>query len=382
MGEQLVKGLIRVKKYKYFPYDGAMKFLRNKGEADISDEPKLLPDILLATLGALEADSLVLLLGEVPIHQSNGIGTLGILRENRVVSEELLALVRVVRRTGQLHRGEVELPRGPIGEGKRELSVTVAPLNDSGMILVLISDESEYQKVDAIRRDFVANISHELKTPIGALSLLSEAVLGAKSEPDAVVKFASKMQKESRRLSELVQEIINLSRLQGSDPLLSAYAVDVEDIIREAANQCQINAESRKIEIVIGEVSNTTVLGDRDQLIMAVHNLIENAINYSPENTKVSVSASIIEGLVEISVADQGIGISESELERIFERFYRIDPARSRETGGTGLGLSIVKHVALNHGGDVSVWSKIAVGSTFALRLPIAPEVNLNDGEN
>jgi two-component system sensor histidine kinase SenX3 len=382
MGEQLVKGLIRVKKYKYFPYDGAMKFLRNKGEANISDEPKLLPEILLAILGALEADSLVLLPGEVPIHQSTGIGTLGILRENRVVSEELLALVRVVRRTGQSHRGEVELPRGPIGEGKRELSVTVAPLNDSGMILVLISDESEYQKVDAIRRDFVANISHELKTPIGALSLLSEAVLGAKSDPDAVVKFASKMQKESRRLSELVQEIINLSRLQGSDPLLSAYAVDVEDIIREAANQCQINAESRKIEIVIGEVSDTTVLGDRDQLIMAVHNLIENAINYSPENTKVSVSAAVVDGLVEISIADQGIGISESELVRIFERFYRIDPARSRETGGTGLGLSIVKHVALNHGGDVSVWSKIALGSTFALRLPIAPEENLDDGEN
>ncbi len=382
MGEQLVKGLIRVKKYKYFPYDGAMKFLRSKGEAEFNDAPELLPEILITTLLALQSDSLILLPGEVPIFQSAGVSNFGVVRENRVVSEELLALVRVVRRTGQLHRGEVELPRGPIGKGKRELSVTVAPLNDSGMILVLISDESEYQKVDAIRRDFVANISHELKTPIGALSLLSEAVLGAKSEPDAVVKFASKMQKESRRLSELVQEIINLSRLQGSDPLLSAYAVDVEDIIREAANQCQINAESRKIEIVIGEVYNTTVLGDRDQLIMAVHNLIENAINYSPENTKVSVSAAVVDGLVEISIADQGIGISESELERIFERFYRIDPARSRETGGTGLGLSIVKHVALNHGGDVSVWSKIAVGSTFALRLPIAPEENLNDGEN
>jgi two-component system sensor histidine kinase SenX3 len=299
-----------------------------------------------------------------------------------VVSEELLALVRVVRRTSQLHRGAIELPRGPIGEGKRELTVTVSPLNESGMILVLISDESEYQKVDAIRRDFVANISHELKTPIGALSLLSEAVLGAKNDPEAVVKFASKMQKESRRLTDLVQEIINLSRLQGNDPLISAYAVDVEDIIREAVNQCQTSAEGRNIEIVLGEISNTTILGDRDQLIMAFQNLIENAINYSPENTKVSVSASIIEGLVEISVADQGIGISESELERIFERFYRIDPARSRETGGTGLGLSIVKHVALNHGGDIKVWSKLNVGSTFALRLPIAPDESIEEGEN
>ena len=211
---------------------------------------------------------------------------------------------------------------------------------------------------------------------------MSEAVLGAKNDPEAVVKFASKMQKESRRLTDLVQEIINLSRLQGNDPLISAYAVDVEDIIREAVNQCQTSAEGRNIEIVLGEISNTTILGDRDQLIMAFQNLIENAINYSPENTKVSVSASIIEGLVEISVADQGIGISESELERIFERFYRIDPARSRETGGTGLGLSIVKHVALNHGGDVKVWSKMNVGSTFALRLPITPDENIEEVEN
>ena len=359
-----------------------MKFLRSKGEAEFNDAPELIPEILITTLLALQSDSLILLPGEVPIFQSAGVSNFGVVRENRVVSEELLALVRVVRRTSQLHRGAIELPRGPIGEGKRELTITVAPLNNSGMILVLISDESEYQKVDAIRRDFVANISHELKTPIGALSLLSEAVLGAKNDPEAVVKFASKMQKESRRLTDLVQEIINLSRLQGNDPLISAYAVDVEDIIREAVNQCQTSAEGRNIEIVLGEISNTTILGDRDQLIMAFQNLIENAINYSPENTKVSVSASIIEGLVEISVADQGIGISESELERIFERFYRIDPARSRETGGTGLGLSIVKHVALNHGGDVKVWSKMNVGSTFALRLPITPDESIEEGEN
>ena len=359
-----------------------MKFLRSKGEAEFNDAPELIPEILITTLLALQSDSLILLPGEVPIFQSAGVSNFGVVRENRVVSEELLALVRVVRRTSQLHRGAIELPRGPIGEGKRELTVTVSPLNVSGMILVLISDESEYQKVDAIRRDFVANISHELKTPIGALSLLSEAVLGAKNDPEAVVKFASKMQKESRRLTDLVQEIINLSRLQGNDPLISAYAVDVEDIIREAVNQCQTSAEGRNIEIVLGEISNTTILGDRDQLIMAFQNLIENAINYSPENTKVSVSASIIEGLVEISVADQGIGISESELERIFERFYRIDPARSRETGGTGLGLSIVKHVALNHGGDIKVWSKLNVGSTFALRLPIAPDESIEEGEN
>ena len=181
------------------------------------------------------------------------------------------------------------------------------------------------------------------------------------------------MQNEAKRLTELVQEIIDLSRLQSSDPLQKAFPVEIEDIIREAINQAQISAEARGITIELGALQNATVIGDRDQLIAAVHNLVENAINYSPENTKVSVTSSIRDGLIEISVTDQGIGIAESELGRIFERFYRVDPARSRQTGGTGLGLSIVKHVALNHGGDVKVWSKENVGSTFSILLPIAP---------
>jgi two-component system sensor histidine kinase SenX3 len=181
------------------------------------------------------------------------------------------------------------------------------------------------------------------------------------------------MQNEAKRLTELVQEIIDLSRLQSSDPLQKAFPVEIEDIIREAINQAQISAESRNILLDIGLMQPAVVIGDRDQLIMAIHNLIENAINYSPEKTKVSVNSTIKEGLIEVSVTDQGIGIPESELGRIFERFYRVDPARSRQTGGTGLGLSIVKHVALNHGGDVRVWSKENVGSTFSILLPIAP---------
>jgi two-component system sensor histidine kinase SenX3 len=249
----------------------------------------------------------------------------------------------------------------------------VAPLTEDGLILVLVSDESEARRIDAVRRDFVANVSHELKTPIGALGLLSEAILGAKNQPEEVVRFATKMQNEAKRLTELVQEIIDLSRLQSSDPLQKAFPVEIEDIIREAINQAQISAEARGITIELGALQNATVIGDRDQLIAAVHNLVENAINYSPENTKVSVTSSIRDGLIEISITDQGIGIAESELGRIFERFYRVDPARSRQTGGTGLGLSIVKHVALNHGGDVKVWSKENVGSTFSILLPIAP---------
>jgi len=238
-------------------------------------------------------------------------------------------------------------------------------------ILVLLSDESEAERVHEVRRDFVANISHELKTPIGALSLLSEAVLSAKNEPDSVEKFASRMQQEAKRLTELVQEIINLSRLQDSDPLQIAEPLLVSDLISEAVDQCQTTSEARNIGLSVSEQSEVKVFGDRDQLLMAIHNLIENAINYSPENTKVSISTSIENEIVTISIADQGIGIPESELERIFERFYRVDPARSRETGGTGLGLSIVKHVAAKHGGEIRVWSSQNIGSTFALRLPI-----------
>ena len=240
------------------------------------------------------------------------------------------------------------------------------------MVLVLVSDESEARRIDAVRRDFVANVSHELKTPIGALGLLSEAILGAKDQPEEVVRFASRMQMEAKRLTDLVQEIIDLSRLQSSDPLSKAFPVDVKEIVREAVSQAQISSESRGIYVEIGEIADATVIGDRDQLIAAAHNLIENAVNYSPEDTKVSVVAKRNHDIIEISVTDQGIGIAEEDQARIFERFYRVDPARSRETGGTGLGLSIVKHVALNHGGDVKVWSKPGVGSTFTLLLPIA----------
>ena len=240
----------------------------------------------------------------------------------------------------------------------------------------MFRDESDAERIDAVRRDFVANISHELKTPIGALSLLAEAVMQANDDPLAVTNFAAKMQKESGRLSDLVQEIINLSRLQDADPLLDAISLDVDELVEQAISQAQIHADNRNIEVIVGPKSGVEVVGDRSQLIMAVHNLIENAINYSNDGTTVSVNHEAEDDIVNISVVDQGVGISDVDIERIFERFYRIDPARSRETGGTGLGLAIVKHVALNHGGEISVWSSPGVGSTFSLRLPIE-----NDGD-
>jgi two-component system sensor histidine kinase SenX3 len=235
----------------------------------------------------------------------------------------------------------------------------------------MLRDESEAQRVHEVRRDFVANISHELKTPIGALSLLSEAVMEAKDDSESVTKFASRMQIEAKRLTDLVQEIIQLSRVQDSDPLHEAKVLLTSDLIKESLDQCRTTADSRKINLDFQESEDGFLQGDHDQLTMAIHNLVENAINYSPPGTKVSVSTSAENGIISIAVSDQGIGIPEAEVERIFERFYRVDPARSRETGGTGLGLSIVKHIVTKHGGEISVWSSENVGSTFTIRLPI-----------
>lgn len=369
-----------------FPYHGDVSGVSNWwSRREVPDATNYgasseIPEILETALLANEDESMILSPGETAIFQTSGISALGVLRENRLASEELLALVRLVRRSGELKMANLEIPRGPIGEGRRNLHVTAAPIDNEGKILVFINDESEQQRIDAVRRDFVANVSHELKTPIGALMLLSEAVLGAKDNPEEVQKFAQRMQSESRRLSELVKEIIDLSRLQSHDPLVAAYEVDIDEVVKEAINLSESAAEARQVTIILNEKSHGVVIGDRDQLIMAVHNLIENAINYSPEKTRVTVTISDAGELIEVTVADQGIGIAETEQERIFERFYRVDPARSRETGGTGLGLSIVKHVALNHGGEIGVWSKEGVGSTFALRLPRAPQSVTDEG--
>ena len=343
-----------------------MRFRRSE-----SEQGREIPQMLLQTLAQLDQDAIILAPGEVTLFATEGIDKLGLHRDGRLQSPELIALIRVVRREGLAQTGKIEIPRGPIGEGIRDLTVKVLPLGQDDLILILISDESEAARVHEVRRDFVANISHELKTPIGALSLLSEAVLSAKDDPASVTKFATRMQHEAKRLTDLVQEIINLSRLQDSDPLQIAKELEVTDLIREAVDQCQTIADSKNIFVTIAAEDEAVVLGDREQLIMAIHNLIENAINYSPDNTKVSVTTKVEQEIVEIAVTDQGIGIPESELERIFERFYRVDPARSRETGGTGLGLSIVKHVATKHGGEINVWSSPNVGSTFAMRLPI-----------
>ena len=344
-------------------------FWRKKSEVAV-DSGWEIPKSLLELLEILDAEYLILAPGEQVLSSSAGTGALAMIREGRLISTPLLNLVRAVRRSNVYQEATVELPRGPIGQGTHDLLVRVSPMGDQGLIVALIFDDSEFRRLDAIRRDFVANISHELKTPIGALSILSEAVLEASDDKEAVEKFAGRMQIEAKRLTDLVQEIINLSRLQDGDPLKNAQPHSMTDLINQAIDESRLTAEKRKITLAFMPTNDFIVLGDRGQLEMAISNLIENAINYSPDSTQVAVVLTCTDNLVEISVTDQGIGIPEKEIERIFERFYRVDPARSRATGGTGLGLSIVKHVATNHGGDISVWSSEGSGSTFTIRLP------------
>jgi two-component system sensor histidine kinase SenX3 len=331
-------------------------------------------------LKVIDAEYIVLSSQDTVLENTQGTLSLGILRDGRIGSQPIFNLVRAVRRSGKYQEETLELPRGPLGSGTHDLLVRVTPMGSDGLIAILIFDDSEFTRLNSMRRDFVANISHELKTPIGALSILAEAVLEASDDPAAIKKFASRMQIEAVRLSELVQEVINLSRLQDEDPLQDAEVLDVAVIARFAIDECRLSADKRKIEIVISDSPLCFVLGDQSQLHMAISNLIQNAINYSPESTRVGVGVTCTDDLVEFTVTDQGVGIPEKDLERIFERFYRVDPARSRETGGTGLGLSIVKHVASNHGGDISVWSLEGQGSTFTLRLPRAKDLSsLND---
>jgi two-component system sensor histidine kinase SenX3 len=245
----------------------------------------------------------------------------------------------------------------------------VRPLGD-GFTVIDAEDTSDMVRLEATRRDFVANVSHELKTPVGAVGLLAEAVLGAADDPESVHYFATKIVNEAHRLGGLVTELIALSRLTGAERLPELAPVEVDELITEALSRSRLVAESTGIEIAVDTPSGLVVDGDRTLLVTALVNLIDNALSYSPPDAPVSVVRRRVGDVVEIAVTDRGIGIAPEHQQRVFERFFRVDPARSRATGGTGLGLAIVKHVAANHGGEVRLWSRPGTGSTFTIRLP------------
>ncbi len=301
----------------------------------------------------------------------------GLVRGSAIVPKAVREHLAEARASGRTTELEIQLSRGsaipPV-----LLGVRVVPLSD-GSAVILGEDRSADLRFTETRRDFVANITHELKTPIGAISLLAEAVEAAADDPVAVREFIGKVSSESARLNELVSQIIALSRLQAEDPMLAAQVVSLDEVVEAAIARCAQMAKSRDITVTVGGEHGCEVLGDQSQLEGAVTNLVQNAIAYSEPGARVAVSCqrSPQSGETEIRVTDNGIGISEADLPRIFERFYRVDYGRSRAHGGTGLGLSIVKHVAAAHGGDVTAWSKPGRGSTFTLKLP---DLNRSEG--
>jgi two-component system sensor histidine kinase SenX3 len=343
-----------------------------------AQQPARLPPGIASVLSVLSSSAVVLDSNDRVLRASAAARAFGLVKGDRLMVTELAALARQVRRDGEIREGEFEVPVPRLGGRTTSFAVRVAPLGAAigggGLVLLLAEDQTESRRVDEVKRDFVANTSHELKTPVGALALLAETIEDAADDAEAVRRFAGKMRQEAQRLTNLVQDLITLSRIQAVEPVPDPRLVALDTVVAEAVDGCRMRANARGITLASVGSRGLSVLGDEDLLVTALRNLLENAVAYSPEKTRVVITTrKTPEGNAELSVADQGIGIPERDLERIFERFYRVDRARSRETGGTGLGLAIVRHVATNHGGSVSVTSQEGGGSTFTLRIPVGP---------
>lgn len=297
---------------------------------------------------------------------------LGFKQDAVLTQPELLQLAKKTRKKGEASSEQLEISVGLTGE-KLFVNVRAGLLND-GKVLIAIEDLTESKRLDDTRRDFIANISHELKTPIGAISLLSEALIDSVDDPEVTKKFSTDLHREAGRLANLVQDIIELSRLQGTEVDRNGQIVDMASVVEEAVDRNQVLAAQRKVKVKVDTKSAIEVLGDRELLVTAIKNLVENAILYSDEGSQVGIGLRQKHGIAAVAVADSGVGIASEHQDRIFERFYRADPSRSRQTGGTGLGLAIVKHVALKHRGEVQLFSQPGVGSTFTFRIPIAKQ--------
>ncbi|MBA2455720.1 MAG: ATP-binding protein [Nocardioidaceae bacterium] len=335
----------------------------------VQPEP-MVPPVVVSVLSVLRSAAVLVGDGDAVLDASAPAHALGLVRDDRLVPGELLRMVRAVRRDGRIRDVELVLSRS---HSAMPLYVTARVAPVERMVLVLAEDRTRERQVESIRRDFVANVSHELKTPVGALTLLAEAVGEAAEDPQAVRRFAGRMQTESERLTRLVQQVIELSRLQGDELIHEPTSLNITGIVETAVDRVRTDAEARRISLATRNDPDLDVLGSPDQILVAVSNLVENAVAYSPDGGRVAVMSGRSGDRVTITVSDQGIGIPRAELDRIFERFYRVDPARSRSTGGTGLGLSIAKHVAASHGGDITVWSVENQGSSFTLSLPAVP---------
>jgi two-component system sensor histidine kinase SenX3 len=304
--------------------------------------------------------------GDTVLHNPRAV-ELGLVRDNRVDSRARVAAEQAGE-TGE----KVEIDLSPLEAKGRQPEAVLGEASSlgDGFTVIEAADHSEAVRLEATRRDFVANVSHELKTPVGAMALLAEAVLDATDDPEEVRRFAVKILTEANRLGTLVTELIALSRLQGAERLPDLNVVEIDGVVREALGRVELTTDADDRQITTDNDSGLLVEGDRTLLVTALSNLLANAVAYSPAGSPVSISRRLVDGVVEIAVTDRGIGIAKDEQQRVFERFFRVDKARSRMTGGTGLGLAIVKHVAANHGGEVRLWSKPGTGSTFTLCIP------------
>lgn len=318
---------------------------------------KSLPDIIIW----VDGDNQIKYASEVAL-------SLNIARDDKIQIDSLDAIISMARKIDEPIMKKIKAKR-PLGIARLNLDVWVMRL-ERGEVLLWAQNNSVVSRVETMRRDFVANISHELKTPVGALSLLAEAIEESGADSESVQKFAKRIGPETKRLTNVIRDIIDLSQVQSDDPLASAKPVEVDRIINDAIDADQLFADLNSVEVDQVHAPGVKIVGDESQLVMAIRNLLTNAITFSPVNSRVTLGAKLKNGVVEITVSDQGIGISLENQSRIFERFYRVDQARSRSTGGTGLGLAIVKHVCENHGGEVSVWSVPGQGSTFTLKFP------------
>lgn len=254
------------------------------------------------------------------------------------------------------------------GAQPRQAEVTATPLSGGGVVATVV-DTTERLRLDAVRRDFVANVNHELRTPIGALAVLAET-LEVERAPATVERLAGRIQAEAARAGALIDELLDFARVEAVDQP-PHRPVSVAEVVDVAAARVAAAAGRRQIRVDLAVDPDVSVMGDIEQLVVAVANLIDNAIKYSDAGTTVQVESRAGKGeTIDLVVSDEGIGIPPRDLDRVFERFYRVDQARDRRTGGTGLGLAIVRHVAVNHGGDVFVESQEGVGTSFTLRLP------------
>ncbi|MFG6403588.1 MULTISPECIES: sensor histidine kinase [unclassified Microbacterium] len=341
--------------------------MRERAMTATSDE---IPEGVGEVLGAMDDAAIVTDASSTVLAASAPAEAFGMRVGEVVPSDEVRTLARSARTTGATVTETLRLRRGSAPAEARLIAARATVISPR-LTLVVIRDITERERVEEMRRDFVANTSHELKTPIGAVSLLAEAIESAADDPDQVRVFTARLSAEASRLAALTSRIMSLSRLQASDELNEVRDVSIDEVVASAVDAHTLQADSAQVTLVRGGTRGLYVRGDGQVLSEALGNLVANAIAYSPLGSSVGVGVKAVDQIVEIAVTDRGIGIPEADQQRVFERFYRADQARSRRTGGTGLGLSIVKHAVQRHGGEVRLWSRPGRGSTFTIRLPL-----------